>query len=302
MLATPAAYAQTYTLGFLGKSNTTFPINRDACNNGDSVQVTWQASGLGTGNTCGNLQVFVTNAAGCPSTPSFSSTDGGTADVALGTVSQTDLATLGSGTLNNLFKISSMPGLGGTCPDAVDISNAICGSLNYRAVGTTTCTTLGATNTPTLRYDAQPPRPPTVSLIGQDAKIVVTLGANGETELLAYRVEYAPMPPGDAGASWITLSDLAATKSSVTIGDPANNGGLVNGQKYVVRARSLDEVSNLSDFSAEQTATPQASNGFWAEYKSAGGSELGGCSTADATLPSLVGVLTVIATLLWRRR
>ncbi len=296
MLASPAAFAQTVTLGFAGSSVTTNSINQADCNNGNSVRVTWTVDSAVVGDVCNNMQVFVTNSSSCPDTPSTGSTDGGTADQIIGTVSITDLAA-GTGTLD-AYRIADMPGLGGSCPDGIDISNAVCASVNFRTVGATTCSPLTSSTNLTLRYDAKPPVPPTVSLLGQDSKIVVQLGNNGESSVAYYRVEYAPLlSTSDAGPAWLqVIPDLSATKNSQTITD------LTNDQPYVVRAYSLDEVLNLSPPSAEQTATPLASNGFWAEYKSAGGHELGGCSAADATVPSLVGALVVLATLLWRRR
>jgi uncharacterized protein (TIGR03382 family) len=295
VLTSPAAYAQTITLGFAGSNSaTTTAINQADCNAGNSVRVTWQVASIGT--ACNNLQIFVTNGSSCPDTPNVTSTDGGTAtDQIIGTVSISDLVQ-GSGTLD-AFTISSMPGLGGSCPDGVDITNAVCASLNYRPVGATSCTALTSSNSLTLRYDAKPPSPPTMSLLTQDSAIVVQVGNNGESGLSAYRIEYAPLlSASDAGLVWTTPPDLLATKTSLRI------DGLVNGQTYSVRARSLDEVQNLSAYTAEQTATPQASNGFWGEYQAAGGHELGGCSAADATVPSIVAALAVLATLLWRRR
>jgi len=296
VLASPPAFAQTITLGFAGTSVTTDSINQGDCNNGNSVRVVWTVDSAVVGGACNNLQIFVTNSTSCPDTPTTGSTDGGTADQIIGTVSITDL-TAGTGTLD-AYRIADMPGLGGSCPDGIDISNAVCASINYRTFGVTTCSALTSSTSLTLRYDAKPPVPPTMSLVGQDSKIIVQLGNNGESSVSYFRVEYAPLLSAtDAGPEWIRVTpDLSAKDNSQTI------TGLTNDQPYVVRAYSLDEVLNLSPPSAEQTATPLASNGFWAEYKSAGGHELGGCSAADATVPSIVGALVVIATLLWRRR
>ncbi len=83
---------------------------------------------------------------------------------------------------------------------------------------------------------------------------------------------------------------------------PSRSTGLINGTTYVVRAFSLDEVDNQSAPSDEQTAIPQASNGFWAEYKAAGGHDTGGCSSAGAAVPSVLSALGVLVALLRRRR
>jgi len=61
-------------------------------------------------------------------------------------------------------------------------------------------------------------------------------------------------------------------------------------------------VGNASPFNTPQSATPQASNGFWGEYKDAGGHEQGGCNVADAAVPSVFGALGVLLALIRRRR
>jgi hypothetical protein len=257
--------------------------------------VSWTASNLNSTNACGNLQIFVTNAAGCPSgAPNTSGADGGTADLIIGTIDINTLAT-GQGTLTSQRR-RDMPGLGGSCPDGEDITNAICAYLQYRASGTTSCDgTLTSSTNLSLRYDAKPPVPPGMTLLAQDSKIVVQLDPQGET-LLRYEIQYAEAPSGDAGPSWRQAANLDATKSSESI------TGLANGLEYLVRAQSVDVVSNPSGYNTPQAATPQASNGFWGEYKDAGGHELGGCNVADAALPSVLAALGVLAALIRRRR
>jgi len=294
VLASPAALAQTVSLGFSGTTATSQSVNQGDCNGNSAYRVTWTANSLTSGNVCNVLQIFVTNSTSCPPEPITSSTDGGTADVIIGTVGINDLAT-GSGTLDSQ-RFRDMPGLGGNCPDGVDVTNAVCASVNYRTAGSTSCGPLSSSTSISLNYDAKPPQPPGMNLLPQDSKIVVQLDPNGESNLSVYRVEYHPELSGDAGILWLSVPDLLATKTSQTI------SGLTNGQMYLVRARSVDQVNNISAYTAEQSATPQASNGFWGEYKSAGGHELGGCNAAGATVPSLVGALAVIAALLRRRR
>ena len=292
VLASPAALAQTINLGFAG---TVRFYNQGDCNGGAAYTVTWTSSGLGSGNACGNTQIFVTNSQSCPTTPNTSGSDGGTQDVIIGTIDINTIAT-GSGQLT-AQNVRDIPGLAGSCPDGQDVTNAVCASVQYRAVNTTTCdTTLNASNTISVRYDAKPPVAPSMNLLAQDAKIQVQLGPNNET-LDHYEIEYAQVPSTDAGPDWRRAPDLAATKTSQPI------TGLTNGLTYFVRARSVDEATNVGPFTDPAgTATPQASNGFWAEYKDAGGHELGGCSTADAAVPSVLGALGVLAALFRRRR
>ena len=189
-----------------------------------------------------------------------------------------------------------MPGLGGNCPDGQDITNAVCASLSYRATGSTSCdSNLTSSTTLTLHYDAKPPVPPGMNVLAQDSKIVVQLDPQGET-LLRYEIQYAEAPPNDGGPDWRQATNLEATKTSESI------TGLTNGVVYLVRAQSIDEVENPSGYTDPQSATPQASNGFWGEYKDAGGHELGGCNVADAAVPSVFGALGVLVALIRRRR
>jgi hypothetical protein len=294
VLASPAALAQTLTLSFSGSGSaiTGRAFSQSDCNNNAGIVVTWAVSALG--QVCNNLQVFVTNGGSCPTTPSTGS-DGGTADVIIGTFSATDLAA-GTGNTSN-FAIRNMPGLGGACPDGVDLTNAVCGSVQYRPSGATDCTTLNSSSDLTVRFDSKPPPPPIISsLLPQDSKIIVQLDPNGETDTAFYRVQYAAqLGTSDAGLNFITIPDFSAQKNSVTI------DSLTNNQLYVVQAFQLDEVNNLSPASAQASGTPLASNGFWAEYKAANGHEQGGCNVADATFPSVLGALGVLFSL-WRRK
>ena len=296
ILSSPAL-AQSVTLGFSGggSSLTSIPFNQGSCNGNDQYIVTWTAANLNSSNACGNLQIFVTNNQSCPnSAPNTSGADGGTADIVIGTVSISTLAT-GSGTLPAARR-RDMPGLGGNCPDGQDITNAICAYLQYRASGSTDCSgVLTSSTNLTLRYDAKPPVPPGMNLLPQDSKIVVQLDPQGET-LLRYELQYAEAPSGDAGPAWRQAANLEATKSSESI------TGLTNGVAYLVRAQSIDEVENASGYTDPQSATPQASNGFWGEYKDAGGHELGGCNVSDAAVPSVLGALGVLVALIRRRR
>ena len=298
VLSSPAL-AQQVTLSFsgAGSSLTQIPFNQGSCNANDSYVVNWSSSNLNSNNACGTLQIFVTNSSSCPNgPPATANVDGGplTPDIVIGTVDINTLAN-GSGSLPSQRR-RNIPGLGGNCPDGEDITNAICAFLQYRASGSTSCDgTITASNTLSLRYDAKPPVPPGMTLLGQDSKIVVQLDPQGET-LLRYEIQYAQGSDADAGPSWISAGSLDATKSSMSI------TGLTNGVPYLVQARSVDEVENASAYNDPQSATPEASNGFWGEYKAAGGHELGGCNVADAAVPSVFGALGVLVALMRRRR
>jgi uncharacterized protein (TIGR03382 family) len=290
LLASAVSHAQTVALNFQGTTNTIFNGGFNDCPN-PVPRVLWTSSGLSGANACGSLQIWVTNSASCASSPGTSGSDGGT-DLIIGTFS---LSTQVSGTADS-FRFTDLPGLGGGgCSAAVDIKNAVCASVDYRVSAVGTCSTLQASNL-TVRYDNLPPDPPGISLLPQDSQIVVQLGSNNDPDVLYYRVEYAVQPPGDAGPKWQTLTDISSNITSKPITE------LTNGTTYLVRARSIDEVNNLSAYSDELAATPEASNGFWAEYKAAGGHEIGGCNASGVAVPSMIGALVALVTLLRRRR
>jgi uncharacterized protein (TIGR03382 family) len=296
VVASPAL-AQTISLNFGGFGGggavTSLPFSRQSCLDGNSYIIQWTASGLG--GACSDMQIFVTPAQGCPPAgPNTLATDGGTpADVILETVSVSDLQA-GSGQIASK-RLRDMPSLGGNCPDGQDYTNAICAFVRYRPSTTNCDGTASSSTNLTLHYDAIPPVPPSMNVLAQDSKIVVQLGPEGET-LSRYETQYAEAPSGDAGPVWRQGPNLEASKTSVSI------TGLTNGQTYLVQARSVDVVDNVSAYTSPLNATPEASNGFWGEYKDAGGHELGGCSTAGAAMPSVLGALGVLVALLRRRR
>jgi uncharacterized protein (TIGR03382 family) len=293
LLIGAAASAQSITLNFVGSNANITTLARGPAGCNDQVQVQWVTSGLNSGNACTSMDLWVTNSQTCGDHPSTGITDAGTGtDLSIGTFS---LATQTQG-LANSFRVSDIPGVAGNCAIIADIKNALCASVDFRTstVGGD-CSTLKAANL-IVRYDTQPPNPPTLDLLPQDAKIVVRLGDNGDTDVLNFLVQYAVQPVGGASPSWISLPEIPATVTSKAI------DGLINGTTYVVQAFSLDEVDNVSPPSPQQTGTPQASNGFWGEYKAAGGADTGGCSASGAAMPSVLGALGVLVALLRRRR
>ncbi|MGZ6034706.1 MAG: MXAN_2561 family MXYO-CTERM-anchored protein, partial [Myxococcaceae bacterium] len=293
LLLGAAASAQSITLNFVGSSDQVTTLARGPVGCNDQVQVHWVTSGLNSGNACTSLELWVTNGQSCADHAGTGSTDGGT-DFSIGTFS---LATQVEG-IATTFRVSDIPGVtaAGGCGAIVDIQNAVCASVDARTSGIGgTCSTFKAGNL-IVRYDSAPPDPPTMSLLAQDAKIVVRLGNNNDNDVLNYIVQHAVVPPDGGSPNWFPEPEIPATVTSKAI------TGLINGTTYVVRAFSLDEVDNPSAPSAEQTAVPEASNGFWAEYKAAGGHDTGGCSSSGAAVPSVLSALGVLVALLRRRR
>jgi len=288
LLGTAASAQQGFiTLAFPG-GQTAQAFNQSGCNN--QVRVNWTVGGT-LSPSCQQFQLWVANGASCGDSPGTSATDGGS-DLVLDTP---NLGTSVTGTVS--FFISQMPGVAGhQCSEALDVKNAICASLG---VGTTTinggCNVIRGTPTVTARYDTIPPDPPSISVDSLDSKLAVHFAYNGAgaADILEYAVEYRPNGT-DAGFTRI---------DGISVNDPSQTiSGLLNGTPYAVRGFAFDEADNESVASGDVIATPEHSSGFWEEYKTAGGHEIGGCSATGAAVPSVIGALATLAALLGRRR
>ena len=295
LLLTTAAGAQTIALNFPGSTVTTQNNGPGTCNN--NLIVAWTSSGLTSANTCNSLQVWVTNSTSCSDSPGTSGSDGGT-DVIIGTFS---LATQTSGA-TPAVALSTIPGLVGVdCANAiVDVKNAICSSVQLRSTVGGTCSVIQATPSLIVRYDTQPPDPPSVGLTPQDSRIIVALTATGSqaSDILTFNVDYARMFDDGGVDPFTTITNINSNSGSGRL--TINN--LVNENTYLVRGYALDEVGNISQPSAIQSAIPEASDGFWATYKKDGGEEMGGCNAAGAAVPSAIALVAALVALFRRRR
>jgi uncharacterized protein (TIGR03382 family) len=291
LLLSTAAGAQTITMTFPGGSTSTTNKGPGTCN--DTVRVTWSTTGLSTAVQCGSgIQIWLTNSSSCGTSPGTSAADGGS-DVVL----DTQPLTTTSG--NESFTVSDLPGLANVDCSAggIDVSNAVCASAQYRASSATDCTTAQA-STLIVRYDTKPPDPPSLSLIPEDSRIIVSFSPNGSNtgDILNYQAEYAVQPSDSSAPQYIATGQVSAQSARIQI------NGLVNGTTYLVRGYAFDQVDNRSSASDPQTGTPEAVDGFWARYKQAGGDDLGGCSATGIGLPSAIFGLAVLAALVRRRR
>jgi len=294
LLLTTAAGAQTIALNFPGSTISTQNNGPGTCNN--NLIVAWTSSGLTSANTCNSLQVWITNSVSCNESPATGS-DGGT-DLIVGTFS---LATQTSGT-TPAVALSTIPGLVGVdCANTViDVKNAICAAVQLRSTVGGNCSVISATPNLIVRYDTQPPDPPGVGLTPQDSKIIVDLTATGTqaADILTFNVDYARMFDDGGVDPFTTITSINSNSGSgrVTI----NN--LVNENTYLIRGFALDEVGNVSQASAIQSAIPEAADGFWSTYKKDGGEEVGGCNTAGAAVPSAIAAVAALVALFRRRR
>ncbi len=293
LLLGAAASAQSISLNFVGSSQqvTTLAKGPAGCN--DQVGVTWSTTGLNSANACTSLQIWVTNSASCGTGPGTPSSDGGT-DLVIGTFS---LATQAQG-LANTFRVADMPGVigNGGCSAIIDIPNAVCSSVDFRATGSND-----------LRHAQR--REPHRPLRHHASRVAYHVPARpgredrgpareqqGDNDVLSYQMQYA------VDAPW-RIPQLDEPPR-----DPGHEDQRVDrrtDQRHHLRRPGASRSTRWTTSRApsdEQTATPQASNGFWAEYKDAGGHDLGGCRARGAAVPSVLGALGVLVALLRRRR
>ena len=124
-----------------------------------------------------------------------------------------------------------------------------------------------------LVYDTEKPAAPAVTVRELDGKLSVII-PNAD-DIATARVQIR-----EASQSVDAFRDVA-NRSPVT---PFEISPLTNGTAYVVRASQTDLAGNVSDFSAEQQATPMDVTDFYEAYQAAGGTETGGCAAAGAGL------------------
>jgi hypothetical protein len=149
-------------------------------------------------------------------------------------------------------------------------------SLHVCAVGTngTTPTTQSAI----VPVDTALPTKPTVlSLaVGEGA---LDVRWQLESNAVRYRVEAT-----EQGTTNVS-------RSPEVTGDSRRISGLRNGVPYEVRVVGISEAGNESTPSEPLVGTPQLVNDFWEGYRSAGGSEQGGCGTGGAGALALLGLV-----------
>lgn len=142
------------------------------------------------------------------------------------------------------------------------------------------------------RFEVQvaAPDPPAItaaSAAGEDRVAVEWTRSTGGVQVDHYRA--VAMDAAGAEVGWATTEGTSATISGLTLGTTYT---------IVVYAYSLG--GNQSDASAPRMATPAPVLDFWEAYKTAGGTDDGGCASGGAGPLALLGVASLL--LLRRRR
>ncbi|MDQ3266941.1 MAG: hypothetical protein M3Y59_25355 [Myxococcota bacterium] len=291
LVLSPAAFAQSGTLTVEFQEEVELVVGPTQCD--ATIPLDWTATVTGGATPCTDLRLWVTSRTTCGDAPQGS-------DLDRGTVTATELAA-GSG--RKSFLLSELTGISG----GVDAGTG-CGALGFEQtfIGcgryvlpsgfpASCSTTTAVTNSsiPKLIYDAKAPAVPVLdAVVPLDGALQarVTTGADAVTVILFVKETSAPE---------------AAYAQATTFSAEAGSGrieGLVNGTPYSVKAYAEDLVSNRSAVSAELGGTPQASEGFFGNYRRMGGAEEGGCSAVGGGSMISALMLVVLGASCFRRR
>ena len=118
-----------------------------------------------------------------------------------------------------------------------------------------------------------------------DGKVRVDLAPATEDDaddVTRFFVDLAVDPLDGGVPSWRNVGGEVGTRVTLT--------GLENGVHYLVRGIAIDEADNRGAASEPVGTTPVPSSGFWENYRTAGGSEVGcGASIGGLLVSALAG-------------
>ena len=254
---------------------------------GNSFTLTWSLASTLT--ACSSLTAWVT-AGTCGDAPASGDYQLFSEDAATLFVQKTGTATFSTADLPGF----SSTGDGGTaCGEASTKTWRICGYVElpgFTGFGTgcgTNNQKVRSTST-TLSYDGLPPDVPTLQAVAsQDAALRAAV-----TDIAgdAVEVRIGARVAGSTGD--FTLSDRVATAGDTVY---VTLGGLTNDTEYEVVAYAVDAADNASAASAPVLGTPRKTEGFFGQYRAAGGGERGGCASAPAAALPLAVLLLALS-------
>jgi len=283
VLAAPLTANAQLQLQFGNATTTSFSPSE--C--GNSFTLTWSLATTTT--ACSQLTLWLTSGT-CGDAPATGDYQVDAVDASSLTVQRTGTAT---------FATSGLPGFsgpadGGTaCGEVTTRTWRVCGYVElpgYTGFGTA----CGSNNqkvrstSSTVTYDGLPPDAPTLGTVtSQDSALRASVtGIDSE----AVEVRIGARVAGSPGA--YTLSDRVATAGDTVY---ATVTGLVNDTEYEVVAYAVDAADNTSAASAPLLATPRKTEGFFGQYRAAGGGERGGCASAPAAALPLAALLLAMS-------
>lgn len=257
-----AALAQPIVLSVPNK--TSIRVGMNSC--GDSQVVTWTYNG--TTVACTDLRLWLVSGTSCGDEPTGTYKD-------LGTINKNDLPTQRTSTVT--FQVNQLPGW---------TAELACGAAGredaYRVCAAYKSGTgaISACDSSTVQkddfelvYDSKPPDAPTIDNVA------------ALDEALSVRVS----TPTDANELKLTIVRADGTGSSRSLRQSVDQPlfrveNLENNVPYTLTATAIDAASNESAASASATGTPIFTKGFFDQYVTAGGQEMGGCGAAAGGL------------------
>ena len=294
LLVPTVALAQTTVTGpsvtLLVNGSDAGYANASQCNDSETVSYTLNT----TAAPCDNFTAWITANTTCGNTPSGD-------DLTLGSLPKGSITNNATGSFN--FTVNTLPRLDGGC-GAVEIQYLLCGSFPYPVSNGITVSCNSSSNSysslvgsPSFRYDAVPPPPPTISDV-EPLENALTVKCDTSSDTVTVDLEVRP-EVGDGGSAADGGTGGFISVGGFVAGTTAKITGLTNEVTYDIRAKALDGAGNESDYSPLAQGTPETLNGFWDVYQSEGG-QTAGCSQSGMTPLWLVAVLPALFML--RRR
>lgn len=277
LLLLPAvAGAQSITLNFADASTTTRMVGPNSCD----AQIAVSYDAIAGISLCERMEIWASTG-GCE-------TERGEAPL-LASVSNSDFLNNGGRVSDTIdVHVGSLPIFGEVaCADYTDEAEvSLCAAFKVTQLYGD-CLSVQSSTEPLIIFDAlPPPRPVIDSVVSLDSALRLRVPIDPDVRLF---VDLALADAPDA--PWTRVASTTTTGQGVTV------SGLENDVRYRLRVIAEDSALNVSEPSEVVEGTPIATQGFWGDYKDAGGSEVG-CSAAGSGPLSLLALLA----LLWRRR
>ena len=294
----------------LGKTT----INYDDCVADDTLGITYTISGapqtlevwVGTNTNCGDINTRMLSG----------NVPGNCWQV--GAVNAPQTSTIGLKVRDLLPHGASNAGTG-TAQVCADLANgtgttAGNGTLNVYFVLLMGTSALGAAPPLAVPFDLQGPPPPTkLSVLLGDTRLFPSwnVDSSASTDSLGYYIycEQASSTSPCSGTALVAgmvppanIEENGETGKSTTSGEAS---GLTNGVAYACGVAGFDALFNVGKLSELVCATPEPVNGYFKQYRAAGGQAGGGYCTfarSTATPAAVLTPLAALALLVLRRR
>jgi hypothetical protein len=266
-------------------SDTSASFSPSGC--GRAFSVSWTYAG--TGAACSALTVWLTTGT-CGDAPTTGDHQVLSEDAAALLVQRTGTSTFST---TDLPTFDSTADGGVACGDAVTRTWRLCGYVEVPGF-TGFGTACGSNNqkvrssSVTVSYDGLPPDAPTLGAVtSQDGALRASVeNVAGD----AVEVRLGARVAGSSGD--FALSDRVAVAGSTVF---VTIDGLENDRQYEVVAYAVDAADNASEASEPLLGTPRRTQGFFGQYRAAGGDERGGCASAPAAALPLAALLLALS-------